>query len=147
MSAAEMREAAARLAMSKLEAMGLRGTGHIVGEAILGLPVPDGEGMVDRVVEKPDILRAAVEEYLLRHPSEGPDERISRAAAVRGMMVRLGLYSEFEPALARAAFQSTESRSKDGLCSDCPPQGYPTNETRCDECPRAALRAINGGDP
>jgi hypothetical protein len=23
-----------------------------------------------------------------------------------------------------------------GLCSDCPPRGWPTNETRCDSCPR-----------
>lgn len=23
-----------------------------------------------------------------------------------------------------------------GLCSDCPPAGYPTNKTRCDTCPR-----------
>ncbi len=22
------------------------------------------------------------------------------------------------------------------LCSDCPPAGYPTDETRCDACPR-----------
>ncbi len=22
------------------------------------------------------------------------------------------------------------------LCSDCPPVGYPTDETRCDSCPR-----------
>lgn len=23
-----------------------------------------------------------------------------------------------------------------GLCSDCPPVGYPTDETRCEPCPR-----------
>jgi len=22
------------------------------------------------------------------------------------------------------------------LCEDCPPVGYPTDKTRCDECPR-----------
>lgn len=27
--------------------------------------------------------------------------------------------------------------SKPGaLCSDCPPDGYPTDKTRCDACPR-----------
>lgn len=29
------------------------------------------------------------------------------------------------------------------LCSDCPPPGYPTDETRCDSCPR---RTIDTGD-
>jgi len=30
------------------------------------------------------------------------------------------------------------SKANDGgpLCSDCPPVGYPTDKTRCDECPR-----------
>lgn len=50
-------------------------------------------------------IDAAVAEYLLRHPNEGPDERLGRAAAARGMMVRLGLYSEFEQSLDYAALQ------------------------------------------
>ena len=25
------------------------------------------------------------------------------------------------------------------LCSDCPPEGYPTDKTRCIECPRRPL--------
>ena len=27
------------------------------------------------------------------------------------------------------------------LCSDCPPSGYPTDRTRCAECPRKATLA------
>jgi hypothetical protein len=31
------------------------------------------------------------------------------------------------------------------ICSDCPPQDYPTDKTRCEECPRlkAALKEIS----
>lgn len=46
------------------------------------------------------------------------------------------------------------------LCSDCPPVGYPTDSTRCDECPRksppvvdipqvadnATTDSVNGGE-
>ncbi len=30
----------------------------------------------------------------------------------------------------------------DTLCSDCPPKGYPTDETRCIPCPRRGLRVL-----
>jgi hypothetical protein len=30
-----------------------------------------------------------------------------------------------------------------GNCSDCPPSGYPTNKTRCTDCP---LRAAGGAE-
>jgi hypothetical protein len=30
----------------------------------------------------------------------------------------------------------------DALCEDCPPVGYPTDETRCDECPRSFANRI-----
>lgn len=34
-----------------------------------------------------------------------------------------------------------EARVKCGeLCKDCPPVGYPTDDTRCMPCPRRALR-------
>jgi hypothetical protein len=29
---------------------------------------------------------------------------------------------------------------EDRICSDCPPNDYPTNATRCDPCPRRAPR-------
>lgn len=29
-------------------------------------------------------------------------------------------------------------RSLEGCCEDCPPIGYPTDKTRCDECPRSS---------
>ncbi len=41
------------------------------------------------------ILAAAVEEYWLEHPAEDTDERIGRRSAIRGLMVRLGLYADF----------------------------------------------------
>lgn len=31
------------------------------------------------------------------------------------------------------------ARGSDTLCSDCPPVGYPTDETRCAPCPRQSL--------
>lgn len=30
-------------------------------------------------------------------------------------------------------------------CSDCPPAGYPTDKTRCDECPRRAQGEADRG--
>jgi hypothetical protein len=36
---------------------------------------------------------------------------------------------------ARAAAEKATDRP---LCYDCPPVGYPTDKTRCDECPRRA---------
>lgn len=29
------------------------------------------------------------------------------------------------------------------LCSDCPPVGYPTDKTRCVECPRRTPKALD----
>lgn len=34
-----------------------------------------------------------------------------------------------------------DGSGKEPLCSDCPPIGYPTNKTRCNECPAAAALA------
>lgn len=48
------------------------------------------------------VLKAAGEEYTLDHHMEGDDERMGRRSAIRGMMVRLGLYSELEAAIAAA---------------------------------------------
>jgi hypothetical protein len=33
-----------------------------------------------------------------------------------------------------------------GLCSDCPPVGYPHDRTRCDECPRATSIQFAGSE-
>lgn len=46
--------------------------------------------------------------------------------------------------IARLAAATEPSRE---LCSDCPPRDYPTDKTRCAECPRriAALRARGVG--
>ena len=41
------------------------------------------------------IIVCALEEYNLDHFLEGPEELAGRNAAIRGMMVRLGLYSKF----------------------------------------------------
>ena len=51
--------------------------------------------------EKQKLVNVAVAEYSLHHPNEGPDERAGRGSAVRGMMVRLGVYDEFEQSLDR----------------------------------------------
>ena len=29
-----------------------------------------------------------------------------------------------------------QAKVSDKLCSDCPPADYPTDKTRCDDCPR-----------
>lgn len=49
------------------------------------------------------VVGAAVEEYLLIHAVEGDAERLGRHSAIRGLMVRLGKYSEFCTALNAAA--------------------------------------------
>jgi hypothetical protein len=36
-----------------------------------------------------------------------------------------------------------EEMSEKSLCGDCPPIGYPTDETRCAPCPR---RDLDGGE-
>lgn len=50
-----------------------------------------------------DVMKAAVEEYLLTHAAEGDDQRLGRHSAIRGLMVRLNRYPEFCAALATAA--------------------------------------------
>lgn len=39
----------------------------------------------------------------------------------------------------RAAPETTTSHGSDPRCSDCPPAGYPTDETRCAACPLRVL--------
>lgn len=64
----------------------------------------------------------------------------------------------FEDAVAKAkahppAAPDAEPGSIDGdeseLCSDCPPNGYPTDKTRCKSCPRRADpgSALPAGSP
>lgn len=43
------------------------------------------------------------------------------------------MISPLSPALSPAGSGGAFSSS---LCSDCPPQGYPTDQTRCAPCPR-----------
>lgn len=49
-----------------------------------------------------NLIRAAVEEYLLLHAAEGEDQRLGRHSAIRGLMVRLRIYTEFCAALNEA---------------------------------------------
>lgn len=35
---------------------------------------------------------------------------------------------------------AARAKSDSELCSDCPPAGYPTDKTRCDECPRLEIK-------
>lgn len=48
------------------------------------------------------ILSSAGAEYILEHPIETDAERMGRKSAVRGMMVRLGLYLQLEQAIDAA---------------------------------------------
>lgn len=46
--------------------------------------------------------------------------------------------------IARAALASIPTVEPiDGLCSDCPPDGYPTDKTRCLPCPRRTGGAVD----
>ena len=47
-------------------------------------------------------LQAAGQEYVLVHTSENEDARMGRHSAVRGMMVRMGIYAELEDAIDAA---------------------------------------------
>lgn len=48
----------------------------------------------------------------------------------------------------QAGLGEPERRSaNDGLtCEDCPPKGYPTDLTRCAECPRRSQQSSAGGN-
>ena len=37
--------------------------------------------------------------------------------------------------------RSLPARENDGLCSDCPPARYPSEKTRCADCPRRKGRS------
>lgn len=52
--------------------------------------------------ERERMLCVLGEEYILKHASEGPDERLGRASAVRGVAVRMGLYADLDRAIAAA---------------------------------------------
>jgi len=49
-------------------------------------------------------------------------------------------FAQIDALLRHSALNTANSDStvteKTALCSDCPPVGYPTDITRCDECPR-----------
>lgn len=81
----------------------LRSSVQAMVDAALATP-PDTD---TRVVSVADILTAAVDEYLLQHVMETDWHRSGRHVAVRGLMVRLGLYplldQAIEELLSRAA--------------------------------------------
>ena len=52
--------------------------------------------------ERERMLCVLGEEYILKHASEGPDERLGRASAVRGVAVRMGLYADLDRAIDAA---------------------------------------------
>lgn len=55
-----------------------------------------------RAEDAAKLLAAAGQEYLLDHVMETESERMGRRSAVRGMMVRMGLYVELEGAIDAA---------------------------------------------
>lgn len=71
----------------------------ITTDAMAALEAVKAEALLE--VEK-QILQAAGDEYTLEHSSEGPAERMGLNSAVRGMMVRLGLYDKMEAAIDAA---------------------------------------------
>ena len=56
-------------------------------------------GLAVSEINKEKIITSAVAEYRLNHSCETDGERMGRRAAVRGLMVRLGLYDRFLAAL------------------------------------------------
>ncbi len=44
-----------------------------------------------------------------------------------------------------AAIRALASETQSDRCSDCPPEGYPTNETRCEPCDRRGASPIREG--
>lgn len=54
-----------------------------------------------------------------------------------------------QPAAVKESLTTAQPEAKagaDGLCSDCPPAGYPTDETRCVPCPRRSQPKPAEGD-
>ena len=45
-----------------------------------------------------------------------------------------------QPSEASTAAPATDAQSD--LCEDCPPNGYPTDKTRCEPCPRRADQGL-----
>lgn len=41
-----------------------------------------------------------------------------------------------------SGYANAEGNTAAGLCEDCPPVGYPTDKTRCLECPRRPAGSI-----
>ena len=44
-----------------------------------------------------------------------------------------------------AALDAKAQKEAGETCSDCPPAEYPTDKTRCDECPRRAQKEADRG--
>lgn len=66
------------------------------------------------------------------------DVTVGNTTIKAGLPVSTVLKSIKVHAEARVAFSGPSTKALDGgqLCEDCPPVGYPTDKTRCDECPR-----------
>lgn len=47
------------------------------------------------------------------------------------------LPAEGDPHICPVAFGQIEVIEPEALCEDCPPRGYPTDDTRCRQCPLA----------
>ena len=65
-------------------------------------PTPPDSAELAAVAAEKEILQAAGDEYTLDHETETALERMGRKSAVRGMMVRLGLYDKLEVAIDAA---------------------------------------------
>ena len=52
--------------------------------------------------------------------------------------LRAQIPTSTDPARLEREAKRAEGPNSWGLCEGCPPVGYPTDETRCAECPRRA---------
>ncbi|MBX3490843.1 hypothetical protein [Parvibaculum sp.] len=84
-----------------------------------------------------DLDFAAMERFILGAEEEWRRKWLTEAIDVLSGMNDDEINEELLPQLRALVTKEAGSDSKDApLCSDCPPVGYPTDETRCGECPR-----------
>ena len=97
--------------------------GWIVRPVLFGANVrtlPECEGGHVIILNEADALVMAAAKDLL--------EALKGVAGVIAMHATLDAYTK--------VFNALEKAERGVLCEDCPPVGYPTDETRCNPCPR-----------
>lgn len=153
---------AARDALSRLTA----GAGEAFKagwSAALDAQLEHENGGTWKVWDEPRLLADAWAAFALASPApQAPAVDVAarleqQVPATRHYLVQNGIDAHFADVLlshyldiARdvrdAALHPAEPLTAEALCEDCPPVGYPTDETRCSPCPRRPTAEAGTGE-